>query len=694
MQQRITKFLRWRNRAINIASILCCLFFVHLVSIMLLLRSAAAVNAVEDDITPTASNSFDATATLALGGVDQDTQVRAGFGETAYSNHTVTISADNITSYALTITGPEKINGSTEITGANSTTGSTLADNTWGYSYGETSDNSTKTYQSFTGTTKTLESKTTPTGNLASQTKDLIFAVRFGEDADPGRYYADVTVTLTATPLSVVGVWSTGLDSGITTLQAVESVPSGQFCKTSLPVGATIILTDNRDNKDYKIAKLDDGNCWMVQNLALDLYNRSLTTANSDVTSNRTGSSVASTTWTNSVGNSAVRYYNGSNVSGWTEQDGYYYTWCAATAGCNTSQSICPKGWKLPTNNQYAAFLSAANISTTDGWSKISQAPYSFTISGEMATTGFTGFKAEGSYWTSTAYDSGAGYNVGLRSTGYVANRADPKSNGYNVRCVASSAATEQTWDTMTTMQQMTPGICASAAIGATKTLTDTRDNNTYTIRKHEDGRCWMTQNLRLRGNSNNANPSGNALTSNDSDVSSNGYTLPATLTSLSANIFNSSYPNHQQSYYYSGYNNVYYSWQAATANSGSSATTAGTNAAHSICPKGWQLPTGGTSSTSDIQTLMSKAGITSSTAGLTKLLDTPYSFTAYRYFENGALQMSSSQKGGYYWTSTSSGNGNVYYLGYVDSYITMGNDGNYGNYFGYSVRCLARKSE
>ncbi len=52
-------------------------------------------------------------------------------------------------------------------------------------------------------------------------------------------------------------------------------------------------------------------------------------------------------------------------------------------------------------------------------------------------------------------------------------------------------------------MQDMNPSACdsqttpaASATTVPTKTLTDSRDGNKYTISKLADGNCWMTQNL------------------------------------------------------------------------------------------------------------------------------------------------------------------------------------------------------
>ena len=48
--------------------------------------------------------------------------------------------------------------------------------------------------------------------------------------------------------------------------------PLADSMNGSMEIGVgTFALTDNRDNKDYLVRRLADGNCWMVQNLDLDL---------------------------------------------------------------------------------------------------------------------------------------------------------------------------------------------------------------------------------------------------------------------------------------------------------------------------------------------------------------------------------------------------------------------------------------
>ena len=130
----------------------------------------------------------------------------------------------------------------------------------------------------------------------------------------------------------------------------------------------------------------------------------------------------------------------------------------------------------------------------------------------------------------------------------------------------------------ISTMQAMTSEICAATAVGTSKNLTDTRDSNTYTVKKLKDGNCWMTQNLRLANRN---------ITSVDSNLpSGTAWTVPAS----STNGFETDNSN---SVYIDSTHGGYYSFFAATAGWGTSSVTSG-NAPQDICPKGWSLPTGG----------------------------------------------------------------------------------------------------
>lgn len=128
-------------------------------------------------------------------------------------------------------------------------------------------------------------------------------------------------------------------------------------------------------------------------------------------------------------------------------------------------------------------------------------------------------------------------------------------------------------------MQDINENVKSSMENGSTYTLLDVRDGKSYTIRNRY-GDVRMTQNLALGGNS----PL--TLTSEDTDVSSD-FTLPQAVTTKKIPRSFCTYSGaceEKMKIYASGnkeYGN-YYQWTTAIADSPS----------HSICPKGWTLPT------------------------------------------------------------------------------------------------------
>ena len=237
---------------------------------------------------------------------------------------------------------------------------------------------------------------------------------------------------------------------------------------------------------------------------------------------------------------------------------------------------------------------------------------------------------------------------------------------------------------TISNMQEMTSNICSKNTTPnktatqldtdgshhgdpnyvPTKTLTDTRDNNTYTVSKLADGKCWMTQNLRIAGKT---------LTPADSDVTSN-YTIPAS--SLSGF---SSYDT-SNAYIDSTYGG-YYNWYTATAGTGTySLSTNGQNTTVSICPKGWRLPTSGNSN-SDFNILYNNYNSSSA------LRPAPMNLTLSGYAYSSSMNDQGS--GGYYWSSTVYSFSNAYSLYLNSSGVTPSDYST--KFYGFSVRCVAR---
>ena len=239
-----------------------------------------------------------------------------------------------------------------------------------------------------------------------------------------------------------------------------------------------------------------------------------------------------------------------------------------------------------------------------------------------------------------------------------------------------------KTLHSISKMQQMTPEICAATTTpnktattldtdgshygdpnyAPTKTLTDTRDNNTYTVSKLADGKCWMTQNLRIAGKT---------LTPTDSDVTTN-YTIPASsLSGFSAYDTSNAYVDNDGGFY---------TWYTATAGTGTQAlSTHNQSTTVSICPKGWRLPTGG--GDGEFQTLYNNYNSSSA------LRSNPVNFILFGYVLSSSRRDQGSY--GYYWSST------VYSSSYAYSlFLGTSNVNPALNYYkngGFSVRCIAR---
>ena len=252
--------------------------------------------------------------------------------------------------------------------------------------------------------------------------------------------------------------------------------------------------------------------------------------------------------------------------------------------------------------------------------------------------------------------------------------------------------------DTATCMQTMTT--CPTTAT----TVTDARDGEQYLVQQLADGKCWMLDNLRLDlGNStvlnntigDNTNASTTTLnylkngggstsdrypTAKINNVpwtssSQNYYSIPMTISTYKDQITTSYGAG-------SGKIGVYYNYCAASAGNycfgnGTSAGSPSGNATEDICPKGWRMPTGGSSG--EYNNLYTK--YSSDAASLKNALSTPLSGSFY----DGSTNYQGSY--GYFWSSTYRNTNNMYRLSVNSSGVNPSN--NYIRYGGYSVRCL-----
>ena len=505
-------------------------------------------------------------------------------------------------------------------------------------------------------------------------------------------------------------------------IQAMQNFTYDQC--TSMTEHQEKILGDKRDGEIYKAAKLKDSRCWMTQNLRYQLSTtRALTPQDSDVqqnwTPNRSTEITLSSAWDSDPEDyKTVRsYYDSSTYS----TNGVYYTHTAATAGTTASMdnngdeatgSICPKGWRLPKsnknvsntmNNEFYALVKQYEGSYSwigdNEWgyyynsSNMRSAPLNFVLSGYRGYISKVG--SNGAWWSSTVSSSDNAYFMHMYPSLVYPRFNNHRYDGFSVRCLAREP---QTIGSLEYMQDITPEHCANSTEHQTATLKDKRDNNTYTVAKLKDGKCWMTQNLRLKLDTSTP------LKPTDSDITQNWTPNRNTEATLSS-AWDSDPEGYKtvRSYYDSTKPEygAYYTHTAATAGTTANMNNDGDEATGSICPKGWRLPKAGMASDSPDNDFynLSKEYKGSATwdydTGLERWDGSHQMLSGEpKYVLSGARGDSSTilyntGSYGFYWSSTVYSSGLAYYMYIYSIYVYPRNNSN--RYYGFSVRCLAR---
>ncbi|MBQ3353099.1 InlB B-repeat-containing protein, partial [Candidatus Saccharibacteria bacterium] len=178
-------------------------------------------------------------------------------------------------------------------------------------------------------------------------------------------------------------------------VQSAGNIQGWTGC-SSMSIGDVTALSDQRDTNTYAVAKLADGQCWMIENLRLDTSGSTDETksqgfggvftgladaepawADNSTTANSLYSTDGSTANTISGSNQGYRFprYNNINTSSRASSPttgtnvniysyGNYYTWSAAMANTESltsysaseaaNTSLCPTGWRLPTGGNKA----------------------------------------------------------------------------------------------------------------------------------------------------------------------------------------------------------------------------------------------------------------------------------------------------------------------------------------------------
>ncbi|MBR2725926.1 hypothetical protein IKE87_01510, partial [Candidatus Saccharibacteria bacterium] len=247
-------------------------------------------------------------------------------------------------------------------------------------------------------------------------------------------------------------IWDpvTFAEAGATNMQSMTTA----ICN-AVAIGQEATLSDTRGGS-YRVGKMKDGKCWMLDNLALGGSSEiGLTPDNTNISANYTlpatrtdGFTVYNEPRINIAYNATVPQGDDPLKQQALAGDwkvGTYYNYCAASAGsyCPAAgaaagpveQDICPKGWRVPSagpGGEYQVIYDAYGKNYTNFRTAL-HLPLSGTYySAEVYTQGSGGY-----WWSSTFNNGNSMYHLYSLTSGINPQAASHRDYGFSVRCVA-----------------------------------------------------------------------------------------------------------------------------------------------------------------------------------------------------------------------------------------------------------------
>ena len=418
-------------------------------------------------------------------------------GNAAHSNTiSVNVATNNIYGYTLSakVGGTGQTSETAALTNTNTDTTfasldssdslilANLGSNTWGYTTAGTINDASTTYSGLQyGTDTTLNVTKNYTGTAFSDypgTNNTSFtiAAKASTDQLAGEYTNVITFTAV-----------------VNNVEPIEKTYLQDLTAATCPSTVTTVY-DKRDGSEYRVQKLADGNCWMLDNLALDLTDSSVKSTLSSANTNAldttlgylkngggsspyTAYAVDTATSTNyydrpaiaksGTCNNAYCVNGGAAGSPWSYTDstsaiingvtsrvqgkiGIYYNFCAASAGsyCYSSSSssgdatedICPAGWHLPTGDTAkGSFYYLYNTGYSANYNNFVDA-----LSTPLSGTFYSGTARNqgnyGNWWSSTRGNNSSMYYLYVVSSNVGPQDYRSRNLGNSVRCVATGS--------------------------------------------------------------------------------------------------------------------------------------------------------------------------------------------------------------------------------------------------------------
>ncbi len=276
MNTTITHYFKFSHYFQYVGIISGCLliFLIFALLFPLDLQSTYADELATQSDTSSISLALDQELTLNI------TPTAAGATSTTSSNFTVSTSSNAGYKIYLDTLDPTANLTNVDSTKSNSyvsalptpTSLANLPANTWGFAL--TSD-PVNSHTTFSGPTDSTTPIISTEESAARDVYHFTLAANLDTSLPAGQYANTLLVSAIANPETITGlrslIYMQDMTSDICTQSAIHDEKQ---------------LIDSRDNQSYWVAKLKDGNCWMVQNLAYDIKTSvPLSAANSDIMS-------------------------------------------------------------------------------------------------------------------------------------------------------------------------------------------------------------------------------------------------------------------------------------------------------------------------------------------------------------------------------------------------------------------------
>lgn len=209
----------------------------------------------------------------------------------------------------------------------------------------------------------------------------------------------------------------------------------------------TLELTDTRNQQVYRIRKLADNNCWMIDNIRIDDF--TLAPEDSNVPDDSFTLPPAATSGASNQTQPQVWDPGGAEngTPGSASNYGYFYNYWAATAGTGaildvgeSQGSVCPAGWRLPTGSFGGEFDGLNNLMGNDQSQWKFTGPFSGVLGGYYSSS-LNDQTVDAYYYSSTVQSSSRAFTLYFGS--YLSpNDSGGKQHAFAVRCLIPGDAT------------------------------------------------------------------------------------------------------------------------------------------------------------------------------------------------------------------------------------------------------------